>query len=146
MYKNLRASTIRLIQDVIAGLPNTGFPIQYMDWDAHADVFELPDADLVGLTGFGATQEGHFHDFVFGIGIVTYNDENIFRLSEIVDHFYTRCAVQQQFVVYDTNTGERIGIATIFDGTTVNPITRAEVRPAQSVQVTARFVPDGSDA
>lgn len=138
MYRVARDSTVRMIVDEIEALGGVG----YIDWDAHAEEFKLPDTDLTGIVGFSLTQEGKFHDIVCGIGIVTQTDSGIVRLTDLVDHFYNRLSTGARYDIFD-NAGDKIGVATCFDGTTVSPTASVDTRPAQTLSFTARLVPDG---
>lgn len=144
MYAIARKSVVRFILDSIAELPASAMPVEYLDWDAHGETQELPNADLIGAIGFAYTERDKFCDIVFGIGMVTFTDPNILRLTDYADFFSKRLQAESTFPAYDPVTGDRIGMITVFDGTTVTPINRVEIRPALSLQASARLVLDTS--
>lgn len=143
MYAIARKSVVRFILDEIAKLPKTEMPVEYVDWDARGETQELPNADLIGPIGFAYTERDKFCDVVFGIGLVTFTDPHILRLTDYADVFARRLQAESTFPVFDPQTGEKAGICTIFDGTTVTPISRVEVRPALSLQASGRLVLGG---
>jgi hypothetical protein len=136
MYLLARQSAVRLIVDTIADL---GGEAQYYDWDAHAEQFELPDADLFGLVGFSCTQNGQFHDVTFGVGIMSKMDMNLTRMVGYIDTFYKRLQAQERFSIFLPDGTESGFDCVIFDGTSVSPLTRVDQRPAQTVNCAGRL-------
>ena len=139
MFEVARKSTIRMVVDE---LEKIGTDTTYYEWDGYAEATVLPSTDLVGLIGFSLTQDGKFHNIVCGLGLVTYNDTDIERLTKLVDHFYNRLSATSRYPIF-TPDGTQIGMATCFDGTTVAPAAQVDVRPAQTLSFTARLVLGG---
>lgn len=138
-----RLSAIRFVTDVIRYLNTnrTGtMEVLYQDWDAHADLQEMPNADLIGMNGFAITDQDRTHEIVFGVTICTYNDPNVFRLTEFSNEFYKRMRTHKQFPLFDPETASPIGVATFESGTTVTPVARVEVRPTMSISCSALIV------
>lgn len=140
MYEITRNSITRMINDTATAV----YPgIAIYDWDAHAETTELPKTDLLGQVGLSLTEDGEFHDFTCGIGIVTLDDPGLYRLTKLVDLFYRRLKHQSRFTVYNDD-GSPFGVATMFTGTSVTPATQVDVRPAQTLSFSGRLVPEGS--
>lgn len=136
MYAPARNSAVRMIVDTIE---RYGAKAQYYEWDAHAEQFELPDADLFGLSGFSCTQNGMFHDITFAVGIMTKQDQGFVRMVEYIDLFYKRLAALERFPIFNEDGREYGFDAVIFDGTSVSPLTRVDQRPAQTISCAARL-------
>ncbi|MDH7796430.1 MULTISPECIES: hypothetical protein [unclassified Beijerinckia] len=137
MYKTCRLSLIRAVMDAVSGLQNpTGNPLEYIDWDGHTDFQKLPASDLIGISGFGMTENGGLYDIVFGISVSTINDPNMFRTTDFVDVLLKRLKGGMQFDLLDANA-DKIGVATMVEGTSAMPVVRAEVRNVFTVSGTA---------
>lgn len=142
MLKAARFSTIRFIRDIAAQLVvPEGIGLNYVDWDAHADVGKLPTSDLYGLTGLGITDNEVTHDLVFGVTLSTYNDQNLFRMTDMTDLYYRRMRALTTFALLDPATGYEVGKIAIERGTTAMPIDRVETRLVVSFNVSASIVP-----
>jgi hypothetical protein len=138
MYENVWGSVVAFANNVIDDrqpkYPN--IEIGYVDWEAHANINELPDTDLIGSTTITITEESPemFHGS-FTIGVSTYaDDKNLFRLRNYVGEIFNRLRPGSKVAFYDHETLEQKGWFNIVDGTTILPVTRADARPLQFVQ------------
>ncbi|MBC2806551.1 hypothetical protein ACCS91_33425 [Rhizobium ruizarguesonis] len=145
MYENLWGSIVAFANDVIDDRkpihPNA--KIRYVDWEAHANIQELPEADLIGTTAITFTEDEPemFHGS-FTIGVSTYgNDHHLFRLRNYVGEVFKRLRPTSKIGFYDHQTLEQKGWLHIVDGTIVMPMTRADVRPLQFIQCQFIFDP-----
>ena len=111
--------------------------IRLIDWEAHANLNELPDADLIGPTALAISEEApELFRVSFAMGVSTYQtDTNLFRMRDYLGRIFERLRYNRKIDVYDANTAVKKGQLYITDGTTLTPMTRAEVRPFQYVQV-----------
>lgn len=145
IYENLWGSIVAFANDIIDDrkqiYPNT--EISYIDWEAHANIQELPNADLVGTTALAFTEEQEeLFSVSFTIGVSTYADDaNLFRLRNIVGKVFSSLRPQQKIPYYDHQTLEQRGWLHLVPGTTILPMTRADVRPLQFVQCQAILDP-----
>ena len=147
MLKVTRLSTIRFINDIIdeiKGSHPTQLDIMYQDWDAHADLKELPNKDMIGLSGFGITEDDKTYEIVFGILLCTYNDPNLFRVTDFADVFFRAMHAQKQFPIFNSTTGLKAGVAAFQLGTAVSPVQRVEIRPTIQITASAVVAPDAS--
>lgn len=134
MYAIARLAVIKFIRDTMAVLPPPpGIGLGYIDWDEAADIQTIPSTDLIGLNGFGMTDEDRQHEVVFGVTLASYNDPNLFRVTGYADHFYRALRAGAQFPAWDTQTAEKIGTISIYAGTVVSAVTRAENRVMQNI-------------
>lgn len=144
MLKMARLSTIRFVNETVNSIklshPST-IPIQYIDWDAHADLKELPDADMIGLSGFGISENEKIYEVVFGLMLCTYNDPNLFRVTDFADTFFKAMMAEQRFRIYDPITGAAANWAVFENGTAVSPVARVEVRPTIQITASALIAP-----
>lgn len=140
MYKIARHSTVRMIID---GMKEIAPTADYYDWDAHAEGFELPNKDLIGLVGFSCTENDQFHDITFGIGIMVIDDPGLGRSTDYVDFFYRRLAAHRKFPMFNPDGSVTGFEAVCFDGTSASPMSRVDYRPTLDIQVSARVTRAG---
>lgn len=138
IYENLHGSIVaftnNIIEDRKALHPEGN--IDFVDWEAHANIHELPERDLIGTTAIAFTEEepGVFTGS-FTIGVSTYaSDKNLFRLRNYVGEVFRRLRPESKIPFYDRETLEQLGWLYIVNGTTVLPMTKADIRPLQFVQ------------
>jgi len=145
MYENIWGSAVAFVNDVIDSR-RSAYPdvaINYVDWEAHANIQELDDADLIGTTAVTFTEESRdlFHGS-FTIGVSTYaDDKSLFRLRNYVGEVFTRLRPGEKIAFFDAKTLAQKGWLHIVDGTIVLPMTRADARPLQFVQCQFLFDP-----
>lgn len=145
IYENLHGSLVNFVNDVIDDRKQAhpGEAIEYIDWEAHANIYELPDVDLIGTTAITFTEdEPEVFSGSFTIGVSTYaSDKNLFRLRNYVGEVFRRLRPGSKVPFYDRETLEQRGWLYIVDGTVVMPMTKADVRPLQFVQCQMVFEP-----
>lgn len=145
MYKALKLSLLRLIQDEVNTLSPT-IPISVIDWDGHGNINELPGGDLAGLGGLIVTDEGKMWGVTFAVTCATYSDIGSMRLTGLIDHFSRRLKTGAQIDLYDPETAAVVGTMIVEQGTATSPLSRAEVRAAISVTVSASVLPSAAAA
>lgn len=120
-----------------------GVPIQFHDWEAHSNVAELPDADLIGPMSLGITEESpELIEASFAIGISTYQgDKNLFRLREFVGRAFERLRFGQSMTLFDARTAAEKGMYHFASGTILAPMSKADARPFQYCQAVALLNP-----
>lgn len=140
LYYDVCLSLIRYANEKIAaaGVPD----LQFIDWDAHANIFELPkgQVDLLGPAGVGMTDEGDFIEAVLSIGVSTINDRGLFRIRKLVSSVYADLRPEQQIPIYRAATTsqpgqpQRVGFLVMTSPCIISPMSRAETRSLQFVQ------------
>lgn len=141
MLKAARLSTVRFLREVASEiLAADGVGLSYVDWDDHADMNKLPMTDIYGLTGMGITENDKTHEVVFGVTLSTYNDQNLFRMTDMSDLFYRRLRAGTTFSIYDPVTGLEVGKMVFQTGTSAMPVNRVETRAVVSISVTGLLV------
>jgi hypothetical protein len=136
-YENLHSSLTVFSQGIIAdrqaAFPDA--PIEFIDWEAHANIAELPDADLIGTTAIAFTEEDEGISGSFTLGISSFaSDKNLFRMRNYVGRAYDRMRSGNKIPLYDQEACIQTGWLYLTVGTTVMPMTRADARPLQFVQ------------
>ena len=145
IYEDLHGSLIAFTNGVIDDrkLAHPGETIEYIDWEAHANIFELPETDLIGTTAVAFTEEEpEVFTGSFSIGVSSFaNDKNLFRLRNYVGEVFRRLRPGDKIPFYDRETLANKGWIYITNGTSVLPMTKADVRPLQFIQCSFIFDP-----
>ena len=136
-YVDLTYSIVKAVLDIKpAGA-------SYIDWDAHADIHELPIDDLlVGASGCSFTYEdASTIDVSFAVGVATKNDDNLFNLRTTISNYFEAFRPETKVPLYDRaliQAGAPIEPYTwmvITTPITLLPINRAESRNVQFLNV-----------
>lgn len=137
--ENIWASIVRFIQDEreAMNLVGTLDNAEYIEWDAHANINDLPSADLIGPRAFSVTQEDNIYIIHCAIGIATFNEENLFRLRKASARIFDKVSKNRSISVYDVDTEIEYNQMVITDGTHLAPVARADVRALQFIQFEA---------
>ena len=119
------------------------FQIEYIDWESHANIHELPDTDLVGPTAITITElSPQMLEVSFAIAVSTYaDDKNLFRMRDYLAETFELVRPNKQLRIYDSATAAALGYLVLTDGTFLAPMSRAETRPWQYVQATGLLEP-----
>lgn len=141
-YTNLVYSLVKVVKGAMpAGAV-------YVDWDAHAEIHELPaDNLLVGLSGVSLSQENDEIEISFSIGIATQQDPNLFTLRATTSKYYALVLPETRIDIYDVaavNAGGPLNPVSWMVTTTpiqILPINRAEIRNVQFINVSALLNP-----
>jgi hypothetical protein len=136
LYENLFSSLVVFAQGIIEDRKSAhpDVSIEFIDWEAHANILELPDSDLVGITAVTFSEDEAISGS-FTVGISTFaSDKNLFRLRNYVGKAFSCMVRGSKIPIYDQEACVQIGWAHIIDGTTVMPMTKADTRPLQFVQ------------
>lgn len=144
LYTNIVYS---LVKTLIDELP-PGMGAAYVDWDSHAELHELPSDDtLVGLSGASLDHDDGQVRVVFGIGMATQNDPNLFTLRKLTSHLYGAFYPETRIALYDKaaiDAGGNIVPSDWMIMTTpleILPINRAEIRNVQFINCSALLNP-----
>ena len=141
-YTNLVYSVTRAI---VQEMPNGAV---YVDWDAHAEIHELPSDDLlVGVSGVSLSQDHDQIEVTFSVGIATQNDPNLFKLRAATSKYYARVRPEQTIDIYDhaevAAGGDIVPVSWMVSTTPLEilPVNRAEIRNVQFINVSALLNP-----
>jgi hypothetical protein len=143
IYESLHGSLVAFVNTMVDArkLTDPDNILEFVDWEAHANINELPTRDLIGTTAVSFSEEEP--DVFAGsmtIGVSTYaNDQNLFRLRNIVGEVFRQLRPGEKIPFYDHETLMQKGWLYVVNGTTVLPMTKADVRPLQFVQCSFVF-------
>lgn len=134
--KHMERSLWKFANDFMEELIGLGLltDAEYLNWDAVANINELPQKDLFGPAGFACVEDDKTYQVTISFGIATLNDENLFRMSDAKDRLFDRLSVTNKIPIYDADTTDEIGWFVLLNGTQLSPVARTEVRPLQFVQ------------
>lgn len=145
IFPSVWGSIVNFNQTLIADMRNlhTGVDIQFIDWESHANIHELPDADLIGPTALTITEvSSQIIEVTFAVGISSFaSDKNLFRMRSYMSEAFERLRTGKQIKIYDSETAQPLGYLQFTDGTLVAPMSRAETRPWQYVQASGLLEP-----
>lgn len=83
IYKSLVRHVVETMEEIQRRGVSTN--IQYHDWDSRGDEAELPNVDLIGLSGFTFSENRGLWIVHCGITLSTMNDNNLIREIELID-------------------------------------------------------------
>lgn len=89
IYISLIAQVQEMISEIISG--RISGDLNYHSWDSLGDITELPENDLMGLVDWTYAENAGLSTVDFGILISTLNDENLFKMVDILDIIRNRC-------------------------------------------------------
>jgi hypothetical protein len=134
LYENIIASIVKLAIDFIAlEAPEA----VYCDWDSHASLSELPKGTLIGPAGCGLTHDDQKIEVVFGLGVGTDDDPNLFLLRSLVSKLFARVQPKTRIQIYDAATAQKVSWMVVTTPVAVTPTSRAEIRAMQFVECRA---------
>ncbi|RWB08784.1 MAG: hypothetical protein EOQ39_18775 [Mesorhizobium sp.] len=138
VIEDVWVSVVKVCQGIIEDVRDLYPDVQvnFIDWEAHANIAELPNSDLIGPTALAFTEQSPgLSDATFAIAASTYADDtNLFRQRKIMSLIFERMRPMKQMKVYDAGSALEKGFMIFTDGTTLVPMTRSEARPWQYVQ------------
>ena len=145
IYPSVWGSIVRFSNQLIAdfkSVDDTG-KLDFIDWESHANIHELPDTDLLGPTALTITEfSPQMFEVNFSIAVSTYStDKNLFRMRSYLGEVFERMRPQKQINVYDSVTAAKLGYMIFTEGTIIAPMSRAETRPWQYIQGSALLEP-----
>jgi hypothetical protein len=132
-------SLIARIQEIISEALSDGIStnLQYHSWDSLGDITELPETDLMGLVDWTYAENVGLSTVNFGILISTINDENLFKMVQMLDLIHNACVEKpgkyKTWRILDQN-GEEITqfVVTDFE---VMPAGKSELRNTRTVGI-----------
>jgi hypothetical protein len=130
-----------LITELEAEFPQAN--IGFIDWEAHANIQEIPEQDLIGPTSLVLMEVSpQMYDVNFSIAVSTFGtDVNLFRHRSYISTIFESLRPSKQIPVYENGTNNELGYLIFQDGTGAMPMTRSLTRPFQYVQVNGLLEP-----
>ena len=132
IYSKVQKSLVRFMGDFATA---NNFTLGVETLDGHADDSTLPDGDLIGYAGLSMEVDGQIHVVNVMIGIITYNDQNLTRLSNMISKLYDRLQPEEKIDMFKDDPNHVMGFLKVIDGTRVMPVSGNIARPLQYIQV-----------
>lgn len=145
LYYDVVLSLIRFIEDFRKAKAPAAV---YVDWDAHAQISELPkDNILIGPAGCGLDEVSKdMYEVVFSFGISTYQDKNLFELRKLISQLFGALPIEKRIPIYSAATGNVVSSMVIKSPRAVTPVTKAEIRSLQFVELSALIEPGATSS
>ena len=137
-WLNIYNSTIRFIQEEIKYLKDLGYSetLEFRNLDDHSNNDVMPSGDFIGLKSFCCNYDDSFIKPVFQLGISTFEDQNLVRHNELVDHFVQKMLPMETYIVADHESPYTpLGKAIFVDNLTVKPFEKISTRSIQFILV-----------
>ncbi len=134
LFESLVLSLTRWVEDFRAAEMAGS---EYVNWDGHANINELPQKDIIGLAGVGfAEDRPKNYQVVFGILVSTWDDPGLHRLTKLVSKLDGRLWPEKNISLYKPAEVTLIPGAwmQIVLPRAVTPVSKAEVRAVQGVE------------
>lgn len=108
---------------------------EYVNWDAHAQIAELPQKDAIGLAGVGLAEDAPgSYEVAAAIALSTWDDKNLIRLTKLVSKLFGSLPVQARIPVYDPATAAETSFMVVANPRSVSPVGKAETRSVQALE------------
>jgi hypothetical protein len=142
LYSCITSSIIRFGEDFRKANNPTA---DYFDWDAHAQLSDLPQKDVVGPGSIGLANEGKLTQVIFSYGLATVGDPNLFRLRKLVSQLYGKLQPEMTIPIYDTQ-GAQHSWMVVKSPVTIAPVSKSEIRAIQFISVMALLDPHATSS
>lgn len=139
-FKDHNFSLVRFVRGLGAragtqlGIVNPSFA----NLDAHAEISELPEGDIIGMMGFALHYSGKLITVHLGVFVSTFNDADLIRHIEIMDIVSDALAPEKQVPVFNVDTPlvtkPHSWLQVAGDGT-IDPTGRASTRSIQVLTI-----------
>lgn len=132
IYAAVTLSMTKLVEDFrLSRMPGA----EYVNWDAHAQIGELPASDAIGLAGVGLAEDspGHY-EVAVAVALSTWDDQNLIRLTGLVSDFFDLLPIEGRVPVYDPTTADPMSFMVVAGPRSVSPVGKAETRSVQALE------------
>lgn len=133
-YNHLFKSTVRMLMDTIDEIKASGVSdLMFMNMDAHAEIAEWPNQDILGLAQFGMRFDNQMVEVDVALGVSPWQDTHLFRHTLIMNRLVNKVVPTTSHPVYHADTGEKLGFMVVQNGSMVKGMERTESRPLQFI-------------
>ena len=136
-HEDFYASLVNFCQTQITELVTSGVSpgLQYVDYDAHSQVLDLPKTDLIGVASLHWSNDGHVFTIGCSIGCSVWQDQNLFRHRQILGAITPLLLPMKEIPLLDAQTGIRKNWLMVSGPMSVMPMTTAEQRSLQFILI-----------
>lgn len=133
LYDNVVSSLEKVVNDFRKEhMPDA----EYVNWDAHAQLTELPQADCVGLAGVGLSEDDpKSYEIALGVAVSTWDDPGLYRLRKLMSKLRACFIPETRIQVYDHETAEPNCFMVCVVPLGIMPVGKAETRSVQAMEV-----------
>lgn len=138
VYLDAYGSVVNYIQKCKEGLINEGIveDIEFRDIDGHAEDQTILNKDYLFIRGFSGNIDYQFREWIFQVGVSTFEDDNLFRHRQILNYVLQRFLPMDELPLYDSQKSDtEIGRLVVTDQTTVQPFSKFNTRGVQFLLV-----------
>ncbi len=134
-HEDFYASLVSFCQDQVSTLISNGVSstLQYVDYDAHSQLVDLPKTDLLGIASLHWSNDGHFFDVGCSVGCSVWDDTNLFRHRKILGWVTSLLIPSSEIPLLDADTGDKKGWLRVSGSLAVMPMTTSEQRSLQFI-------------
>ena len=127
-YANFHSSLLRFCKAFADDQNSFGENLEVINFDAIAEIEDLPKKDLIGISNYQLTVDEEAHEIEAMVGISTIEDANNFRRATFVDKLLKKLSPESRIIVVEADTGVPLGHMTITAGTKVMAVSGSSLR------------------
>jgi hypothetical protein len=141
LFNNVYQSVVKWVQDW-RETQTVASKLKYVNWDAHAELSELPEGNLVGpaMISLREEEEG-IYLITFSIGVCVVSDPNHFTLTKMISELRGLLKPTTRMAVYDHDSTEPATWMVVVTPQEVSPPAKAEMRSVRFLNVQALLDP-----
>jgi len=104
------------------------------NFDAHADLNELPAQDLVGLRDFSIESDHEMVIVETMIAISTIDDTNLFRLDGLIGSLFDTLSTDYEIGIYNSSN-VKIASMKVMGQKAILPVVNTKIRPLKVIAI-----------
>ena len=135
-YRDIRASLLRFMTGFATERNSFGANLKAVNMEAYANPTEWPEGDFIGLAEFQMMVEGSFVVPAMAFVISTRDDENLFRMDDLINRLLGELIPGRHIVIVDAVSGTPRGRMHVLDQTRVGTVEHTDSQPARPIMVT----------
>lgn len=138
IYLDAYNSVVRYIQECREDIMEKEITsdLEFRDLDGHGEDYIIENKDYLFIKDFSGEVAYQFHDWVFNIGVSTFEDANLFRHRQIVNYMLNKTLPLTTIPLYSTETGNQKGSSLIIkDSVIIQPFSKYNTRAVQYLLV-----------
>lgn len=138
IFMNSYSSVVHYLQECREQLMEEGIceNIEFRDLDGHAEDRTILNEDYLFIKDFSGNIDYQFRDWLFNIGVSTFEDDNLFRHHQIMDFLIDQFQPTMTIPLLNhENPTEKLGSLVIKDPTTLQPFSKYNTRAVQFLLV-----------
>jgi hypothetical protein len=138
LYEDRYFSLVKFCKTLAAEAANTFGTLTpaFVNFDAHANISDLPKTDIIGLLGYSIHMNDKMPTIFVGVYISTFNDPDLVRHMKLVGLVFSKLQSEDTIPLYSAAAPTvQSGFMVVANGTTLEPCAKVEVRSLQLLNV-----------